>query len=148
MRIFVTSLTEGTPDKESVASTAREIIRGGQMLDQLIEERKEMLEALEDKESFQSLIKSLHMLREVSIEIGPITERDNVVLRPEDRIEIQPTFELACRIAKHFGEDGQCAACGPHVVRTVVAADGGPREQDKCCKNCVLRHDCKRQTKD
>jgi hypothetical protein len=44
MRVFVTSLTEGNPDEESVVKTSREIIRGGQLLDQMIEERREQAE--------------------------------------------------------------------------------------------------------
>ena len=77
-------------------------------------------------ETIQQVIESHHMLREVAVEIGFITDLDRSAFDPDDRIEVAPTFDLAARIADHFGEKGRCAACSPNGSKTAVAwADGG-----------------------
>jgi len=72
---------------------------------------------------------SHNMLREIAVEIGEVTAQDHDTFQSDDRLEIQPTFELVCKTAEHFGQDGQCAACSPHGARPVMTSvdleDGG-----------------------
>lgn len=53
------------------------------------------------------------LLREIAVEIGGISDLDRKTFSPDERISIEPKFELLCRIAAYFGEEGRCACCGP-----------------------------------
>lgn len=93
-------------------------------------------------ESIQTVIDGFHLLREIAIESGPITDTDMETFQPEDRVCLEPTFDLICRIATIFGDDGQCACCGPMESKPLaIAFDPGQEGGDRTVKFHLIQED-------